>query len=300
MSSESTEDTRLSRDIRRKLERAESHLSALHESIQGFRVERNYAFINHTEAEGEGQWLSTWDVRRTKPFDPIWPILAGEILYHLNSCLDHLAWELASVKSFPQRPDRVTFPIYTRRQDFWKPGDPKKCERFRRGSGAWRLQRIPGAARQHVLDVQPYKHGDGAPDHPLWHLFELSNQDKHKALHVASSALKQQRLKDIRTNDLKIISDGIDNNRPFDNGAQRVFWQRVVATGPKPQIGLQGDFSFQEVFGEGSPSCVAGAPFFETMRSIYNYVVIDVFNARFNRLLGDEVKLRAYTEMGHA
>lgn len=268
--------------------------------MEAFREERNYTFVNHTETEGEGQWLTTWDVRRTKPFDPSWPIRAGELLYQLHSCLDHLSWELAALKAAPEQPERVTFPIFTRRREFWKPGDASKGERFRRSSGAWRLERIPGPGRIPMLDLQPYKRGSGAPNHPLWHLFELSNEDKHKALHVASSALTKQRFKNVHTNDLRIIGSGVDNDKPFDEGAQRVFWLRVERTGDKPQISLQSDFLFEEVFGEGSPGCVAGAPFFETLRDIYNYLAVDVFNRRFNRLIDNPSLLGASTEMGHA
>lgn len=271
----------LDRSIQVKLDRAMGHLDNLRESIDAWREEDHYGLSRHSEREGRNRWVMRWNAVQTEPFPPEWTVIAGEVIYQCHSILDHLAWELAHTKSLPQEPDRVTFPIFASRKNFWK-RDRAGC--WRESSGGWCLKRIPGPARPIILELQPYKRGNDAPTHPLWHLFTLSNQDKHKSLHVASSALKQQRYKALDLQDLEHLGSGIENDKPFDERASNVFWSRFRETGPKPQVKGQADFEFEPVFGYGSPNCVIGRSFFETLKAIYNYIVREVFQGRFNPL----------------
>jgi hypothetical protein len=260
-----------------KLKRAKAHLHALAQSTQRFREEHNYRLIRHGERKGKVQ-VWTWDVEQTKPFPFYWPILAGEVLYQVNSALDHLAWELAFLKSAPEEPDRVTFPIFPSHGRFWR---RNKEGFYRQGSGGWRLQRIPHEARRLILDVQPYKRSDGMPKHPLALLFDLSNEDKHKALHVAHAAPRDQILKDPRLKNARILRFGIDRDESFDDRLDKFASLHVLVIGSQAHIKADPGFHFEEVFSRSAPPIATGEPFFETLRLILNYVIDDVFMGRF-------------------
>jgi hypothetical protein len=275
--------TELDAALTLKLDRAKAHLERLRESIDEWREGDRYRFITHEEEERRGVWKLNWDIIQTEPFPPEWVLWAGEFLYQTHSSLDHLAWELADTKAAPNRPDNVTFPIFASRSRFWRQ-DSKGG--WRQSSGAWAIQRLPGPFRVPLLEVQPYKCGDRAPDHPLWRLHELSNEDKHQSLHVASSAVKRQRFQGLHLQDLKRDGAGINNHDPFDNGKRgnNAVWLRLRATGPKPEIKGQAELLIEPVFGKGSPACVFREPFYDTLRAIYNYVVQEVVERRYNPL----------------
>jgi len=272
----------LDEGIGAKLEGAEAHLDDLRQSIDSWREGDHYRFGRESNPEGEGRWVTRWSVLQLHPFPPEWAVWAGEILYQLHSSLDHLAWELANTKAMGEEPDRVTFPIYASRSKFWR---RDKGGSWRMGSGGWVLQRIIGPARPLILDLQPYQRGNDAPAHRLWQLYTLSNQDKHKSLHVASSALKKQRYKGLEMEDLEHLGSGIENDKPFEKHGRDIFWSRFREIGPKPKLKAKADFSLEPVFGYGSPDCVVGESLFETLRAIYNFVVREVFQRRFNPLL---------------
>jgi len=261
-----------------KLRRARVHLNAFHQSADRVRKAEPYDLIRHERDESRIKWAWTWDVERTRPFPFYWPILIGEVLYQIHSALDHLAWQLAFVKSAPHDPERVTFPIYTSESDFWKPGDR---EQFRRGSGGWRLARIPDEAHQMIVDVQPYKCGNRAPKHPLALLFALSNEDKHKSLHIAWTAVTRQRLEQSAIHNVRVESFTIDRRDPFETRLNDFASLRATVTGPNPHLDVEPGFMFEEVFGEGSPDNAVGELVFESLKVIFNYVLDEVFTRRF-------------------
>jgi hypothetical protein len=41
-------------------------------------------------------------------------VLAGEVIHHLRSCLDHLVWQLSSEPFRSAHSDRIEFPVYER------------------------------------------------------------------------------------------------------------------------------------------------------------------------------------------
>jgi hypothetical protein len=264
-----------------KLKRAKTHLNSLKQSIDRFREEHHYRLTRHDKAKGRLRHVFTWDVEQAEPFPFYWPILVGEVLYQLHSALDHLAWELAFLKTTPEEPDRITFPMYTSAKKFWRRNDRGT---YRYGSGGWRLCRVPADARRLILEVQPYKRGDAAPKHPLAMLFTLSNEDKHKALHLAWAAATRYRLQRPRTHQVSIDSFKIDKGEPFDGGLEAFASLHVTLLGPQARIEAEPGFVFEEVFGKGSPTNVVGEPVWDTLRVIYNYVVDDIFNERFGPL----------------
>ena len=106
-----------------------------------------------------------------------WAPLIGDFLHNARSAVDHLFWELIRRRNYGHEPPegtRATFPIFPNTGRFWR----KRKEGGWTGlSGASALRHVPGDARRLILEVQPYKDGNRAKDHPLWLLHSLSNTD---------------------------------------------------------------------------------------------------------------------------
>ena len=93
-------------------------------------------------------------------------LLIGEIAHNLRSCLDHVAWQLASV------PDKGTaFPIAVKEND-WKRSFNRELKTF------------SDDRRSFINCFQPYLRGNRASKHPLAILQKLNNTDKHSLLNV--------------------------------------------------------------------------------------------------------------------
>ena len=277
-----------------KLQRAHFHHETLHAAIQ--RARKSYpnaplGLIQELDAqERQMSFVVKFDPPPTR-----WAPLIGDILHNLRSALDHLMWELARLRNFGHEPPewtRATFPIFPNRGRFWRKG---RDGRWTSASGASALQRVPGDARRLILEVQPYKDGGRAKEHPLWLLHRLANADKHKTLHHVTQALVtggydviEQR--NVRLGDFEAAS-GILRPGP-----------RVIGTlgftqlAPDAHLHVQPQFGFAETFVEGGPA--AGKPISETVVQILEYVVNEVFSERFWPYFGVEPsgEIRAITD----
>ena len=91
-----------------KIGRAKTLLSTLNQQTQQFCAERS---ANVPIEPGFDATGLRYSFRATPiPIDPTFTILAGEIVHHLRSSLDHLAWAL--VLKNGNRPDQRThFPV---------------------------------------------------------------------------------------------------------------------------------------------------------------------------------------------
>jgi hypothetical protein len=99
--------------------------------------------------------------------------LVGEILYHVRSSLDNLAWEL--VRANGGVPGKHTeFPVFQDEAAF-----KDRAGRMTRG--------MSKSARGAICDLQPFNEWPEYPAHTtLWKLHDLNNIDKHRLPHMAS------------------------------------------------------------------------------------------------------------------
>ncbi len=260
---------------RLKLERAVAHIESLNEAIQRLRqAPPNKPVCELDPQTGEYVW---W-VEGTDDPPARWSPVIGDILHNLHSALNHLAWQLAIRKNYGHQlpaESRATFPIFKNRARFWR----KRKDGVWTGlSGATSLLRFPGDARQLVLAVQPYKDGQRSPDHPLWILHALSNEDKHKAIHVVRSAIVDSRLRIDELEDARI-----EHFTPIQGhvrGRTEIGRMKLVETGPNPNVQLQPAFALAEAFGDGVP-VVAGRYIGEVLDEIAKYVISTVFRIYF-------------------
>jgi hypothetical protein len=219
-----------------------------------------------------------------EPPPDTWSPLIGDVLHNLHSTLDHLAWQLASRRRYgvPPAPDtRATFPIFNNRARFWKRNQRRTD--WSAASGATALRRFPGDSRQLVLAVQPYEDGNRAEMHPLWLLHVLSNEDKHKTLHVVQAALVDHDFEILELEDVRI--DHFTPKPGPIRGRTEIGRVGTTIIGPNPKCRLQLKFGIAEAFAEGPPAIkdrYVGNVFTE----IFQYIHIDVFARRFGPYFG--------------
>jgi len=162
-----------------KIERANEHILDLEHRIT--------IFVN----AGPGQIMTNYEPKATQEFIDAherreipneFSLLAGEVVYHLRSSLDHLAWEL--VKANGGTPSKKTaFPIYC--TDIR--ANEKELPRYE-----GKIQGMSISAKAIIERLQPYHGRDTDPcSDPLWILHDLNNADKHQALLLISTAIHQ-------------------------------------------------------------------------------------------------------------
>ena len=172
---------------RLKLERAVAHIGTLNKAIQRFRESQGYELVSYDDLEtGEISWWVT-GVNKDPPPTPGVPCLATSSTTSTRlSIISRGSWPFARTTGMTFRPrsglnSRSSRIVHAS-------GESVRDGRWTGLSGASSLLRFPGDARKLVLAVQPYKDGQRSPEHPLWILHALSNEDKHQTLRVVWSS----------------------------------------------------------------------------------------------------------------
>jgi hypothetical protein len=156
-----------------KVARAKGHLSDLKEAVKWALDSERYEFTRKTDPETgkEALWV-----------DPIpyialeWSVVIGEILFHLRSALDHLAYQLVALDGRTPT-EQTKFPIRDSPLD--KNG---KTLPLRDLMPEIKSSKILAA----INECQPYR---GPDREPLWLLKVLNNIDKHRLLLVVIGVL---------------------------------------------------------------------------------------------------------------
>jgi hypothetical protein len=108
--------------------------------------------------------------------------MAGEIIHHLRSSLDHLICALVLQNNVVN--SRHGFPICS------------NDERFNEARNRGKIEGLSAAAQAIVERLQPYRNAifrNTVSDHPLMILHEFNNTDKHRLLAVIVSAARTPR-----------------------------------------------------------------------------------------------------------
>lgn len=170
-------------------------------------------------------------------FPPSISLMTGDLVQNYRSALDHAAWFLVhqGVKAGRLNENQlrgVYFPIYDCR------------EKFDKGLAG----KLPGVVDEHVLKVvrclQPYNATEAdKPLHALRLIRDLSDYDKHRALHPVGLRLQSVGCEVVRKRDLAVI----DINPITPPGVLKVGDKlaRIFArvTGPHPHLEVQVDFT---------------------------------------------------------
>jgi hypothetical protein len=157
--------------INEKLKRAHEDIVNLEVEIARFFNESEYPIAGDEDFKVLAQ-KSLYHAGRKIPLR--FSVIAGEVLYHLRSSLDHMAWLLAIPAIREKTPARVEFPVCCER--FNKDGAPSlkgKIEIF-----------ASDTAKQIIEREQPYNGPDPLND-ILWLIHDLDRKAKHRELPLA-------------------------------------------------------------------------------------------------------------------
>jgi hypothetical protein len=275
-----------------KLQRANANLAALKNAISTEREKYPHRAITDVD-EKSGICLIAIDARPPPTF---WAPLIGDVLHNIHSSLDHLMWELIRRHNYggdPSPDTRATFPIFANRSRFWAKETRPGKRRWTSRSGATALLRVPGDARRLILEVQPYK--DRHREHPLWHLYWLSNADKHQTLHYVQRAVTRGDLHVVSTHHVEIRSfEPRPGPIPTIPGLNPVIGKmRFEVVGDDPRFTVRPRFTFREAFAEDGPA--ADLSIIDALNQIMDFAIQDVFAKRFWPYFGaipdDEITL---------
>lgn len=147
-----------------KVERAGEHLDALDGAIKRHNTSKPYRIVEERDPQSG---IYNFLLKLDRPLPGILPILIGEIVYQLRSALDHIVWALSQ----PDPPARCEFPVYKDWGPFVREGMNK-------------LSKLPTAARDEIVGLQPYRRGKSAQTEPLWIVHELRRVDMHRSINV--------------------------------------------------------------------------------------------------------------------
>ncbi len=155
--------------IDEKLARANENIRNLKIEIDSFFESSDYPTIPDVDDERVFQAL---EYHRDRPIPIRLAVIAGEVVHHLRSCLDHIVWDFSSETYRNDFFYKIQFPILEK-----EPVDKKELARY---DGMIEGITNP-AVRTLTSDCQPYKTADPV-DCPLLILHKMDVVDKHREL----------------------------------------------------------------------------------------------------------------------
>jgi hypothetical protein len=158
-----------------KLKRADENILNLQSEVARFFQECKYPVIPKLNDENILEALS---YHRTLPIPLRFSVLAGEIIHHLRSCLDHIVWELSD-ETYRTSPNfrYIEFPILEVR-----PAPKDKFTRYER-----KIKGVRNAdALKLIAELQPYHRINPIID-PLLVIHNMNIADKHRELVIIST-----------------------------------------------------------------------------------------------------------------
>src|SRR5437016_757021 len=110
--------------IKEKLKRADQNIQGLNHEIFGFLGDNTNSVFSYEQDETFRKERSS-HLQREVPIR--FSVLAGEIIHHLRSCLDHIVWILSEPRYRRDNLKHIQFPIYDVR-----PSEKEEIKRFER------------------------------------------------------------------------------------------------------------------------------------------------------------------------
>jgi hypothetical protein len=163
--------------ISEKLKRADENIANLHGEIGKFFESCEYPILPDEDSK---EWQEAVDYHSNLIVPIKLSVLCGEIVHHMRSCLDHIAWYFSSGTHRRDHENSIQFPIIST-----VPPTKDELSRYDRN--------IKGITNPNVRDLiyklQPYKRGDKALDHPLCIIHDMERFDKHRELAIIASCV---------------------------------------------------------------------------------------------------------------
>lgn len=161
--------------IAEKLGRADENIVNLHNEILAFFETGKYPVIPNPDDE---HWQEAVNYHKNLRVPLRFSVLAGEIVHHLRSCLDHIVWVFSSESARRDHEGILAFPILC------EVPNKKKLARYNA-----QIQGIadPSSVRDLIWQVQPCNRGANIPDDPLCLIHNMDRLDKHRELVIVTS-----------------------------------------------------------------------------------------------------------------
>lgn len=161
--------------ISEKLKRADQNIVNLNNEILQFFTESKYPAIPDVKDQS---WQDAVNYHRGLQVPKRFSVLAGEIIHHLRSCLDHIVWHFSSDTAKLLHENALEFPIFS------KPLTKDDLPRYNR--------KIQGITKPGVLAIieqlQPYQRGADAGNDPLGIVHDMDRFDKHRELVIVTAS----------------------------------------------------------------------------------------------------------------
>ncbi len=239
-----------------KLTRAGKHLKALHRTIQRFLKGKANGVVNDYTSEPNYLIVKAF-ARRKVPSSCSG--LIGGTLYHQRAALDYMACDLARYNK-KVVDDHVEFPIFDERDKFRNPVTGKLTPGI--------VKRIGLLRDDHqaiIEDEQPFQGRHGKPeDDPLWHLYMLSNFDRHQFIHL-TSIITNTSFHDFTPGEASARFEQISvSYGAFESEAEVARFR--ILDGPELDVEVQSNVRFDVAFSDGGPG--AGRPVLRTLADI--------------------------------
>jgi hypothetical protein len=161
--------TRAFAGIVEKLKRANENIVNLHIEIGNFFEGSKYPVIPQENSQAT---LEAIQYHKRLEIPLRFGVLSGEIIHHLRSCFDHIAWGFSSATYRRDHPKKIEFPVLEAR-----PIDKDSIHRYQRAIKGIRRKAVRGLIEQ----FQPYNTPDPR-DSPLFILHDMDITDKHREL----------------------------------------------------------------------------------------------------------------------
>jgi hypothetical protein len=240
-----------------RFDRALHHLESLKTESRAWGKEHPYRMW--TDFDVDPNYKLSW-IEVLNPPPPELSLIIGECIHNLRSTLDNLAFELALAGNLGKPlPDKVAensaFPIFSERKKF-----VKKRKSL--------IGCIPPRAQTIIQDLQPYNRGDGFWRDPLWHLYELSNMDKHRLPHVVHVTQLAQAFfvpENLTADDIEFIAGSIESRAPIARFPAIDTTGAEVDVQPAPSIGI--------AFGQQVPRYLRGMAVPMRLSYISDYIL---------------------------
>jgi hypothetical protein len=155
--------------IDERLKRADDNIRNLHAEISGFFAESEYPVIPNTDGE---LFRKAVAYHQGRDIPLRFSILAGEIVHHLRSCLDHITWQLSTEEQRVSHPKRIEFPVFEKR-----PSTKDERSSYQRKVEGFQS----ATALEMIEDIQPYNSPNPSDD-LLLILHKMDIVDKHREL----------------------------------------------------------------------------------------------------------------------
>jgi hypothetical protein len=222
--------------IRLKLQRAQEQLSELQATVESFRELKPYRFTSEYDANRRRLTLRAKFLR---PLDGMWGVQIGEIVHNWRSALDHLVWELVIHHTgAPPTSNKTCFPIFETNGGY-------------KGRSGPCIAGVSPTAAALIGSKQPFATGEGASS-PLWQLYELSNFDKHRTLHLMGAFFEARKYELVGLAPAVPMKTDPKISGPFEDGTEFL----VVEFGgtadpfsvPVEQVKMEGDLRIDIAF----------------------------------------------------